>query len=258
MGSSTLCGSAESIEFGQVSLDQGLLLGAGPAFKLAFATNGGYLSRMFFAAQELDRQPRPRVRGCLPARVCFKTRLDIVRGTDIEAAVRTLENVDEVHTGSPSYGKSLCAHSRPSRCRELALRRTRLCATPCGVACGSFAQGIRLTSHGARRRQTSSRPAMSKPRAWRGASRMEAAGIEPASRDMSGRVSTCVVRRLISKPQAPTNRLRRFPAQLTPHNVPPSNTRCQPTECRPGPDSRRLRSDGLPYLGSHCQWVIGI
>ena len=37
---------------------------------------------------------------------------------------------------------------------------------------------------------------MSEPRAWRGASRMEAAGIEPASRDMSGRVSTCVVRQL--------------------------------------------------------------
>ncbi len=88
--------------------------------------------------------------------------------------------------------------------------------------------------------------------------RMEAAGIEPASRDMSGRVSTCVVRCLISKPPPPTNRLRRFPAQLTPHNVPPSITRCQPAGCRPGPDSRRLRSDGLPYLGSHCQWVIGI
>ena len=88
--------------------------------------------------------------------------------------------------------------------------------------------------------------------------RMEAAGIEPASRDMSGRVSTCVVRCLISKPQAPTNRLRRSPAQLTPRNVPPSNARCQPAECRPGPDSRRLRSDGLPYLGSHSQWVIGI
>ncbi len=86
--------------------------------------------------------------------------------------------------------------------------------------------------------------------------RMEAAGIEPASRDMSGRVSTCVVRYLISKPPAPTNKLRRFPAQLTPHNVPPSNARCQPAGCRPGPDSRRLRSDGLPYLGSHCQWVI--
>ncbi len=37
---------------------------------------------------------------------------------------------------------------------------------------------------------------MSEPRALRGASRMEAAGIEPASRDMSGRVSTCVVRQL--------------------------------------------------------------
>ena len=35
-------------------------------------------------------------------------------------------------------------------------------------------------------------------------------------------------------------------------NVPPSNTRCQPAECRPDPDSRRLRSDGLPNLGSHC------
>ena len=88
--------------------------------------------------------------------------------------------------------------------------------------------------------------------------RMEAAGIEPASRDMSGRVSTCVVRCLISKPPAPTNRLRQFPAQLTPRNVPPSDTRCQPAGCRPGPDSRRLRSDGLPYLGSHSQWVIGI
>ena len=44
---------------------------------------------------------------------------------------------------------------------------------------------------------------------------VEAAGIEPASEDVSPEMSTCVVDRLFSPPAAPTDRIHEVPAQLS-------------------------------------------
>ena len=86
---------------------------------------------------------------------------------------------------------------------------------------------------------------------------MEAAGIEPASRDVSTAASTCIVDGLISPSRPASTRFHQARTTRFPEEVTVRLFIGNPADfVHPSPAGEG-RVNGLPYLGSHCHRLIG-
>ena len=182
---------AQFVEPLSVPGDQGFLLGPRPLLELGFPMAGRLHGFKRLGVNKLDRPPT----GCVPRAsagiVCLKAGNRVGRRADIVGAVCTTEDVEEECVQDGSVPGAKCPSTgRPSA----AALRTLDAVTPVKP------DGLPRVS-----------PNGSGGAAW--THRVEAAGIEPASRDVSAPASTCIVAGLISPSKARSDTVQAQPVR---------------------------------------------